>query len=486
MINVLYLASEAAPIISAGGLGEVAYALPKALSQLQSENSERIDIRVAIPYYKFLDLDRYQPKLISEFSIMKATDSILTRVYQIEPEPGLIYYLIDGAPISTTGNVIYAFDSTQDGEKFTYLSISALEFSRQIGWKPDIIHANDWHTSPALYWLMQNRNNDRFFKFTAGVLSLHNLPYLGEGAGPAMNAFGLTPSKDQRLPEWARNMPLPLGLLAADEIIAVSPGYAQEILSPEYGSGLHEFLNKRTESITGILNGIDLDVWNPETDLDIAENFSWKSLKRRSKNKKILQDHYQLPDDEHVPLIVMVTRFDHQKGVDLVFDALLQITDLPWQAILLGTGHPDLEATATRLESVLPDRLRALILYDKGVSRKLFAGGDILLMPSRYEPCGLTQMIAMRYGCIPVARATGGLRDTIQDYTRTADSTGFLFHSATPEALAGAIRRALYVHQLHQPWKDMQIRAMQQDFSWPRSATQYAAIYQTLCNKLRA
>lgn len=482
-MNVLYLASEAAPVISAGGLGEVAYALPKALANFRVDDLSVIDIRVAIPYYKFLNLDKFTPKLIAEFSVKQKSRSISTRVYQVEPEPGLIYYLIDGKPISDAGNSIYAFDSAQDGEKFTYFSIAALELSRQIQWKPDIVHANDWHTSPALYWLKINRDQDQFFRNSGSILSLHNLPYLGEGAGPAMNSFGLPPAQDERLPEWAQNFPLPVGLLSADEIIAVSPGYAQEILSSEYGSGLHEFLNTRTESITGILNGIDMEGWNPETDPEIHQNFSWEFLDLRSQNKKVTQKTYKLAQDDQVPLIIMVTRFDHQKGVDLVFDSLLQITDLPWQAILLGTGHPDLENTAVRIEGILKDRFRALILYDKNISRKLFASGDILLMPSRYEPCGITQMLAMRYGCIPVARATGGLRDTIQDYTRSPDSTGFLFHSASPEALAGAIRRALYVRRLQQPWREMQIRGMQQDFSWNRSAKQYASIYESLHKK---
>ena len=486
-IIVLFIAAEAAPLVTAGGLGEVAYALPRALTNLSNASGDfEIDIRVVIPYYPFLDVDVYQPAKVAEFSINSINGQVLAQVFQIEPEPGLIYYLIDGEPVRNSRSSVYAFDAAEDGEKFTFFSLAALEFARVINWKPDLLHANDWHTAAAVYWLALNRKTDPFFQRTASLLNLHNLPYQGEGAGPALQAYGLPPSEDPRLPEWARNVPLPLGLLAADQIVAVSPGYAQEILTTEFGSGLSEFLNTRTETISGILNGIDTKVWDPQSDQDLPYNYSIDSLEKRKLNKTGLQQAYSLPQEERIPLLTMVTRFDHQKGVDLVLDALLQIADLPWQAILLGSGHPDLENSARRLEKILPDRLRTLILYDKSISRQLYGGCDAILIPSRYEPCGLVQMIGMRYGCVPIARATGGLRDTISDYTRSAESTGFLFQGATPESLAGAIRRALYVYKLEEPWKEMQRRGMETDFSWMVSARNYAVLYNKVLANFRS
>jgi starch synthase len=477
-IKVCFIAAEAGPLITAGGLGEVAYALPRALTQLpEGHNQPEVDIRVFIPNYPFLNLQTYQPRLVSEFNVPTRSGELPARVYEIHPENRLIYYLVDGEPVRNSSRTVYSFDAAQDGGKFTFLSVASLLATEKLGWQPDLIHANDWHTAPAIYWLYLNRTKNSFFARTASLLNIHNLPYHGEGAGLAMNEFGLPPTTDKRLPAWARNVPLPLGLLTADQLVAVSPGYAQEILTPEFGAGMSEFLNTRTETITGILNGIDPDYWNPETDAEIPTRYSVQSLPLRLENKHYLLKTYGLAEDVNLPLITMITRFDQQKGVDLALDALLQIAHLPWQAILLGTGHPDLEKAALRLQELLPERVRALIMYDKSVSRKLYAGSDMILIPSRYEPCGLVQMIAMRYGCLPIARETGGLRDTIQDYTRSGQSTGFLFQSATPEALAGAIRRALHVYSLTDAWQAMQIRGMQQDFSWKQSARQYASLY---------
>ena len=485
-LKVLFVISEAAPFVTAGGLGEVAQSLPKALSQLTAgQNQPKIDIKIVLPFYPFIKFDPYTPELVAEFQIPHRDGNLPGKAYHIQTEERMHYYFIQGDPIEKSTKSIYAFDAAQDGLKFTFFSLAALELTKRLDWQPDILHANDWHTAPAVYWLALNRAQDNFFQNTVSILNLHNLPYLGDGAGPEMNAFGLPPASDSRLPIWAQNIPLPLGLLTADEIVAVSPGYAQEILTREYGAGLHVFLNTRTESITGILNGIDYDTWNPSQDNAIHQKFTENQLDIRSKNKTYLQKTYGFPILQKIPLLVVVSRFDQQKGVDLILDSLLQITDRDWQAILLGTGHPDLENAARRLEKILPDRVKALIKFDKQISRQLYSGGDAILIPSRYEPCGLTQMIGMRYGCVPIARATGGLRDTIQDYTRSAESTGFLFQSETPEGLAGAIRRALYVFSLDQPWREIQRRGMALNLSWDRSAEQYRTLYTTVLDRHR-
>jgi starch synthase len=257
------------------------------------------------------------------------------------------------------------------------------------------------------------------------------------------------------------------------------------MMTPEFGSGLHEFLRTRSDHISGILNGIPVDEWDPSTDTEIEQNYSLKTIESRAVNKEALYREIGLPGDNDILLLAMVTRMVHQKGVDLALNALRMLTDVDWQLILLGTGEPVLEEDARRLQSEFPDRVRSIIRYDPGLARRLYAGADAKLIPSRYEPSGLTQMIAMRYGCVPVARATGGLRDTIFDYHSTNEGTGFLFNESSPDALAMTLRRALKVYEDKRLWQGIQRRGMQQDFSWERSARAYFDLYRSLVLQVR-
>jgi starch synthase len=282
-------------------------------------------------------------------------------------------------------------------------------------------------------------------------------------------------------------MALPLGLLTADAIVAVSPGYSKEILTEEFGSGLQTFLRTQSKKISGILNGLDTARWDPSVDHDLPANFSSDNIQNRQTNKSSLQKELGLEVNSSLPLFAMVTRMDPQKGVDLAIDALrmllqsASVDTVPFQAVFLGTGNPILEQAAHHLEGDYPDLIRAKIMYSEKLSRHIYAGADGLLMPSRYEPCGLSQMIAMRYGCIPIARSTGGLSNTIQDSSDTDENTGFLFKPASPEALADAILRAVNLFTRNPDrWQSMQIRGMRQDFSWDRSAIQYYEQYKRL------
>ncbi len=373
---------------------------------------------------------------------------------------------------------MYTADTRADGHKFTFFSLAALELARRLNWKPDIIHANDWHTAPAIYALSLMR--DTFFDGTTSVLGLHNLPFLGNDAGPAMNAFGLPPAAGSTLPWWAQNMPLPLALLSADRIVAVSPNYAREILTPEFGSGLEEFLKTRQGAISGILNGLNTDRWDPATDSALVLNYSSSSLAQRQANRKALLEEFGLDPDPAIPLLAMVTRMDPQKGVDLLPETLAQISGLPWQLILLGMGMPVMEQVARQTEAAYPKRVRAAIRFDALLSHRMYAGADMLLIPSRYEPCGLTQMIAMRYGCVPVARATGGLSDTIRDAADLENGSGFLFTSASAEDFAAALSRAIQFFPDQAAWQRLQLNGMRQDFSWERFARQYLDLYRSL------
>lgn len=487
-INVLFIASEADPFIKVGGLADVAGSLPRALREISSPSSLtplELDVRLAIPNHPRIRIEQYSPQQVAEYPIHAIDGDILAKAFSLEVD-GLPVYLIGGAPIDLE-TAVYSADLESDGYKYVFFSLATLELVRKLNWIPDILHANDWHTAPAVYSLALQRPSDPFFSHTASLLTIHNLPYLGAMTTPALETFGLPPADHSDLPSWAQHMALPLGLLAADSIVAVSPGYAKEILTEGFGSGLETFLKSRSDKITGILNGLDTHKWDPAGDVELAANFSLSNLQARSVNKSFLQEELGLEINPHIPLLAMVTRMDPQKGVDLAVDALRLLFHSaafnvrPLQAVFLGTGDPVLESAVRLLELKYPNQVRARIMFNERLSHHIYAGADVLLMPSRYEPCGLSQMIAMHYGCVPIARATGGLCDTILDPSDTEMSTGFLFLPAKPDALADAIQRALMAYTQDPPgWQAIQIRGMQQDFSWDRSAHEYLKRYRML------
>jgi starch synthase len=307
---------------------------------------------------------------------------------------------------------------------------------------------------------------------------------MGYGIQQTLTDYGLPPTKNAVLPEWARHAPLPLGLLYADKIVAVSPHYAEEILTPEFGCALENFLKTRESALTGIINGLDTEIWDPENDPLITQNFSRHTLSKRIENKRHLQTQFNLAHNDRIPLLTLVSRMDPQKGIDIALRGLAYCEDQSWQAIILGTGTPFVEDMARQLETKYPDRVRSVIDYDNALAHQLYAGADLFLMPSRYEPCGLSQMISMRYGCVPLARATGGLADTIQHISRTVNGgTGFLFSKPYPSVFAQALKRAL--RHFHKPdqWAEIQLNGMQIDFTWENSAQKYVDLYKDLIKK---
>jgi starch synthase len=269
-------------------------------------------------------------------------------------------------------------------------------------------------------------------------------------------------------------------MYAADFLLTVSPNYANEILTPDYGCGLQDFLNKRKGTLAGILNGLDESKWDPITDNNLHFNYDSTQLDKRLKNKLTLQTEFGLEKDNKIPLFIMVTRMDQQKGVDLAISALRMVADSSWQAILLGTGDPVIESACRSLEVELPSKVRSVIRFDLNLSKRMYAGGDIILIPSRYEPCGLTQMIAMSYGCVPLARSTGGLRDTILDEHNSRQNNGYLFSEPIPEIMAQTVVRAISDYKNREKWQIIQSNGLHTDFSWEKSAIDYASIYITL------
>jgi len=474
-LNVLFLAAEAEPFIKVGGLGDVAGALPRSLHDLPPEvtSGTALDIRLVLPLHPAVKAESLRPLMI--FPLSYRGGDLHVQILETSLG-GMTVYFISGEPITSSGSV-YSIDSELDAEKYTFFSLAALELTRQLDWKPNIVHANDWHTALACYALLIKRWEGEF-PGVASVLTIHNLPFMGPDLSALIEGYGLSIAQTG-LPEWARARPLPLGLWAADSLVAVSPTYARELLTPEFGCGLEDYIHARKESLNGILNGIDVESFNPAVDPALAVNYGSVTLDKRPLNKTALQVRLGLPQDANVPLLGVVSRMDQQKGIDLIPKALTKLKDLQWQFVILGTGDPKLEELFRILQTEFPDRVRAEFKYDAGLARQIYAGADIFLMPSRYEPCGLSQMMAMRYGCVPIVSAVGGLKDTIYD-----GETGFVIQKPTAARLATAIKKALAIYSDHARWESIQKAGMAQDFSWENSARQYFQLYQRVVAQL--
>ncbi len=479
-IHVLFIAAEAEPFIKVGGLGDVAGALPEAIHNVSKNQSQshKVDIRVVLPFHHSIKEKNFDTTFLGEFAVNKKEEEILCQVYRYN-QSQIPIYLLDGAPLNNSP--VYSPDPAKDGEKYIFFSLASLKLAEFLNWRVDVLQANDWHTAFAIYALHVLPKPSGYLAKTKTLHTLHNLPFMGYGTQTAMSAYGLPPTKNPVLPEWARHTPLPLGLLYADKIVAVSPNYAKEILTPEFGCSLEDFLKTRESDITGIINGLDTDTWNPEHDPVISHNYSSSTLPERKLNKQYLQEKFSLPVSANIPLLTLVSRMDPQKGIDIALKGLAYCHNVPWQAIILGTGTPAVENLAIDLEATFPDRVRSIIDFDNNLAHQLYAGADMFLMPSRYEPCGLSQMISMRYGCVPIARATGGLADTIIHVSRTVNGgTGFLFTKPYPSVFASTIKHAIRFYQRSEEWRKIQLNGMKIDFSWEGSAQKYISLYQAL------
>ena len=466
-INVLFLAAEAEPYVKVGGLGDVSGALPRALRAL-SNNELKIDVRLVLPMHSVV---RVETRPLMAYSLKRGKSEVQVEAHQTTLD-GLPVYFINGDPIRASGSV-YSSDHQLDGEKYAFFSLAALELPRHIGWMPDIIHSNDWHTALAAYGNLVKRW-DEGARRVATVITVHNLNYMGPNVTALLDSYGL-PHAQTDLPEWARELPFPLGLWASDAITAVSPTYAEEILTPEFGCGLENFLANRKNTLHGILNGLDIVSFDPANDPALDTKFSLENLRQRAANKEALQNRLRLPAEPATPLLAMVSRMDHQKGIDIALKSLKTLARLKIQAVLLGTGDPKLETDAMKLVDTFPDQIRVETRYDSALARQIYAGADMLVMPSRYEPCGISQMIAMRYGCVPIARAVGGLRDTVEHGV-----TGFVFKDTKTKSLGDAARAALKLYPDKTDWEIIQRAGMQKDFSWESSARKYLELYQSI------
>ncbi|BCY19073.1 glycogen synthase [Leptolinea sp. HRD-7] len=479
-LKVLFAASEAEPFVKVGGLGDVAGTLPDALVSYfkKTPNLPTLDFRLFIPFHSKIPASKFHIEKLCTIDVPTNRDPIPAHIY-LNSDLTYPVYLIAGEPLPADGPV-YDPNPVVDGKKFSFFSLAVLEYCRQNTWIPDILHANDWHTALLPHLIRERNEYKDLFSRTKTLLSVHNLPFMGGGSQAGLLEMGIKPSKDFRLPKWSKHMPLPMGLAASDRILAVSPGYAREMLTPEYGCGLDGFLFTVTEKLGGILNGLDTTLWDPSHDPLLVKNYSSYTIAKRAKNKEEILTRLGLEYEPRTPLIIMVTRIDQQKGIDIALKALESIMERKFQLIILGVGDPTLEDACKALEELYPERVRFLQRFDQTLSHQLYSSGDIILIPSRYEPCGLTQMISMRYGCVPVARNTGGLSDTIIDTSPDNGQTGFLFQETTPESCARAIERALNMFINQDIWLRIQKNGMKMDFSWKKSAEKYANEYLSL------
>ena len=467
-INVLFLAAEAEPFVKVGGLGDVAGTLPKALRALSNANI-KLDVRLVLPMHSVIKAESLKPAGI--YSIPRGKTEVEVEAFESALD-GMPVYFINGDPIRASGSV-YSSNNKLDAEKYVFFSLAALELPRQLNWTPNIIHANDWHTALAAYGNLVNRWEDKKNRI-ASLITIHNLPYLGPDVKEILEAYGL-PRAHTDLPGSARALPMPLGLWASDAMVAVSPTYAQEILYEEFGCGLQDFFRNRNDTLSGILNGLDIASFDPTTDSVIEKKFSADDLPARKRNKTALQEKLSLPVLPDIPLLGMVSRMDEAKGIDIALKGLKMLAKQSWQLVILGAGQPKLEDAAKKLQSAMPDRVRVETRYDAKLARQIYAGSDIFLMPSRYEPCGISQMIAMRYGSVPLVRAVGGLHDTVTD-----SETGFVFVDKKIKSFNDAVRRAIELYPYHSRWANLQKAGMAQDFSWPGSAQKYVELYKKL------
>lgn len=475
-IKVLFASAEVAPFAKVGGLGDVSGALPPALMDLSGGS---LDLRLIMPFHAAVKKVNPPHRLIGNFSFEANGRPIDCDLYVSEIS-GVPVYLLDNEFINHDSPV-YHGDWTLDGLKYVTFSLAILEAARYLDWKIDILHANDWHTALAVYALRSIYADDPFFAQVKTILSVHNLPFNGWGSQEAMTSLGFEAGTDPDLPDWAKFTPLPLGLSAADKVIAVSPNYAREILTPEFGCGMDSYLQKHADKVMGILNGIDETKWDPSTDTAISSNFSLENIEGKFKNKLDLQKALGFEVNPDIPLLTTVSRLDRQKGIHSILQTLPKLLALPWQFALLGTGDPELERRANELSAKYPNRIACILKYDDIIARMLYASGDLFLMPSLYEPCGLSQMFAMRYGNLPVATSTGGLADSITDYSKEpAAATGFLYAEKNEAGLEKALGLALSTFEDKTAWAIMRRNAMSVHFSWKLSAGKYLDVYQSL------
>lgn len=471
-IKILFAVSECVPLCKTGGLADAVGSLPSALSKISVRSS------IIMPFYKTLPKDiREKSELVAEFQITMGWRKQYAGLKRVKYR-NRIYYFIDNETYFSRDNLYGYFD---DSERYIFFCLAVLESLRYMD-HIDIIHCNDWQTALIPTCLKKFYKDKKGYDRIKTLLTLHNLKFQGKlNPSDFMSMLTLNGTEDwlwQFMHGDQANL-LKSGLYNADKVTTVSPTYANEIKYAYFGESLESCINDIEDRLSGILNGIDQKIYNPNKDSKIYWNYN--SLVGKSENKESFLSEYNLPNDGSM-LIGMVTRLDEQKGLDLVLYAMDKIMNLPVHFVILGTGDGNYERAFREVEAKYPDRARCFIMFDDAIAHKIYAASDVFLMPSRFEPCGLGQMIALKYGALPIVRETGGLADTVASYNRvTGKGTGFSFRNYNGDELFSAIDTAYDVYTNKKSlFGGMVEQAMCENFSWDKSAKKYKALYTQL------
>ncbi len=480
-LKILFVTAEMTPFAKTGGLADVAGSLPKALAELGH------DVRVVMPKYRLIKGDF---TYITDFPVQldQSVETCIVRMTEVPyklngRKKGLKVYFTDSYRLFDRDGIYGHFD---DGERFVFFCKAVLNMLPVIGFRPDVIHCNDWHTGPICLLLKEKYSDDKRYNSISTLYTIHNLEYQGNFSSHIINLLNC--SFDVFDPEKAEFYGMfnfmKTGLVYSDAISTVSRVYAEEIKTPQYGERLEGLLQRRSADLYGILNGLDYNEFDPEIDKIIEKNYNASSISEKKLNKTALQKEMGLPCRD-VPVFGLVSRLSGQKGLNLIIDRIDEMLSKDIQFVLLGTGDDYYHDHFRRITERYPDKIAAHLRFHPQLAQKIYAGSDMFLMPSRFEPCGLGQLISLRYGTIPVVRATGGLAETITDYSSDPENgNGFSFVNFSADEMMDAINRAVDVYANHPgEWAKLVSRAMEQDFSWKASAIKYEELYMNIIDK---
>lgn len=484
-LKVLFVGSEVAPFVKVGGLGEVLHALPKALAELGH------DVRTMAPKYASINEEEFPMSVVLEGLLVPnpGNDDIICNVKKYQNgDSSVVSYFLENQEYYEKRGSVYGYDD--DPARWTLLSRGALEFIRQTAnkWKPDIIVANDWQGGLIPNFMKCDYSEDLIISKIASIFIIHNIYYQGmfnhryateldyddgQSAIPA-----ITDPRILKMNFMRR------GIRYADVISTVSPTYAREITTPEYGELLDPLLQERRSRLFGILNGINYENYNPETNPYVEFKYNEKNLEERKRNKKVLQQKFNLPEDKDVFVVCMISRFVEQKGIDLVLETMEPLLEnFDFQLVLLGSGEERYISFFNELDKKYK-KVATHLSFDNVLPHVIYSGADAILIPSRFEPCGLAQMEAMRYGVVPIVRKIGGLADSVKDHTSEDDpGTGFVFEKYEKYAFFGAFMRAYEIYKYPKIWREIQKRAMRENFSWEKSAREYEKLFLRALNQ---
>lgn len=475
-MKILFVAAEGAPFAKTGGLGDVIGALPKSL--VKSGH----DVRVILPYYDVVDgkFGGEMEDLFYFFTNVGWRHQYVgvKRAYR----DGVTFYFVDNRDYFFRGKVYGDWD---DGERFAFFQLAALEMMEKIDFIPDVLHVHDYHTAMIPFILKEKYHWIEAYRYIKTVFTIHNIEFqgqfdpgmLGDLFGVGMERYNDGTLRWNGCLNWMK-----AATLYADRVTTVSPSYAREIMTPEFGKGLDHVMRMESGKISGIVNGIDTDLLNPETDSHLPYHFNAHDLTGKTQNKLALQERLGLPQRADVPMIGVVSRLTDQKGFDLVVNELTHMVQMDVQIVILGTGYPAYENAFSWFGDVFRDKVSANITFDLGLAQQIYAAADIFLMPSAFEPCGLSQMMAMRYGTLPLVHEVGGLRDTVSAYNEYEGSgTGFAFNNFSGFWMMETLAKALDLyHHRKDVWSSLQWQAMTRDFSWDTASHAYVDLYHQL------